>query len=178
MAEFIKNLRLVKNIDLSSNKLRGDILTDALDLSNNHLFGRIPSSLSEVHRLSLLDVSNDNFSWKIPIGTQLQSFDAVVYMRNTELCGAPLLKKCRGEETSSDGTEEGGEYGVEDKFISDGYFISLGLGFVVGLLGVCGTLLVNKSMRNLCFKLLNDARDWIYVRTRIYKLKILKTIKF
>ncbi|POO00979.1 LRR domain containing protein [Trema orientale] len=210
MTEFIKNLRLVKSIDLSSNKLRGEIpiditeliglvslnlsrnnlsgqlppeigrltLLDALDLSNNRFSGRIPSSLSEVHRLSLLDLSNNNFSGKIPTGTQLQSFDAVVYMGNPELCGAPLLNKCPGEDAGSDGTEEGSEDGVEDGFISDGYFISLGLGFVVGLSGVCGTLLVNKSMRNSYFKFLNDARDWIYVRTRIYKPKVLKMIKF
>ncbi|PON54774.1 LRR domain containing protein [Parasponia andersonii] len=178
MIEFINNLRLVKSIDLSSNKLRGAIPADALDLSNNHFSGRIPLSLSEVHRLSLLDLSNNNFSGKIPTGTQLQSFDAAVYMGNPELCGAPLLNKCRGEETGSGGTEEANEHGVEDRFISDGYFINLGLGFVVGLLGVCATLLVNKSMRNSYFKFLNDARDWIYVTIRIYKPKVLKMIKF
>ncbi|PON54775.1 Leucine-rich repeat domain containing protein [Parasponia andersonii] len=121
------------SLNLSRNNLSGQLpleighltLLDALDLSNNHFSGRIPLSLSEVHRLSLLDLSNNNFSGKIPTGTQLQSFDAAVYMGNPELCGAPLLNKCRGEETGSGGTEEANEHGVEDGFISDGYFINV-----------------------------------------------------
>ncbi|KAL7174932.1 hypothetical protein ACSBR2_028692 [Camellia fascicularis] len=37
-------------------------------------------------------------SRKIPISTQLESFDPSVYSGNPELCGLPLRNKCPREE--------------------------------------------------------------------------------
>ena len=99
---------------------------DALDLSNNHLLGRIPSSLSQIDRLSTLDLSSNNLSGKIPSGTQLQTRDPVAYLGNPELCGAPLAKKCPGEEepTVSGATEDHADDQEKDEFITRGFYIS------------------------------------------------------
>ncbi|CAN6711053.1 unnamed protein product [Malus baccata var. baccata] len=55
---------------------------DALDLSRNHIDGKIPTSLAQIYGLSVLDLSYNNFIGKIPTGTQLQSFDPSDYAGN------------------------------------------------------------------------------------------------
>ncbi|PON42108.1 Leucine-rich repeat domain containing protein [Parasponia andersonii] len=207
----LQNLGLLKNIDLSSNKLTGEIpreitkliglvslnlsrnnlsgqipgdighlrSLDALDLSKNQLFGQIPSSVSQMDRLSTLDLSSNNLSGKIPTGTQLQTRDAAAYAGNPELCGAPLPKKCLDEEepTMSPPTKDGEEQEYEDNFITKGFYVSIALGFVVGFWGVGGSLIFKKSWRHAYFKLLNNAWEWAYVTSTVYKAKLLRMIK-
>ncbi|XP_024017249.1 receptor-like protein EIX2 [Morus notabilis] len=206
-----KNLGLLKNINLSSNNLSGDIpreiteliglvslnlsrnnlsgqipqeigelkSLDALDLSKNHLFGRIPSSLSQVDRLNTLDLSSNNVSGKIPSGTQLQSRDPAAYLGNPELCGVPLSKKCPGEEEPaiSGATEDRANYEEKDEFITEGFYISTAVGFIVGFWGVCLTFIFNKSWRYGYFKSLNNAGDWLYVTVAVHKAKLVRIIK-
>ncbi|XP_024017248.1 receptor-like protein EIX2 [Morus notabilis] len=202
-----KNLGLLKNIDLSSNKLSGDIpkeitrliglvslnlsrnnlsgqipqeigelkSLDALDLSKNHLFGRIPSSLSQVDRLNTLDLSSNNLSGKIPSGTQLQSRDPAAYLGNPELCGAPLSKKCPGEEEPaiSKAIEDDVIDDEQDEFITEGCYISIAVGFIVGFWGFCLTFIINKSWRYRYLKLLNNAGDSLYITVATHKAKLL-----
>ncbi|GMN20135.1 hypothetical protein TIFTF001_047046 [Ficus carica] len=206
-----KNLGLLKNIDLSSNKLSGDIpreitqliglvslnlsrndlsgqipqeigelkSLDVLDLSKNHLFGRIPSSLSQIDRLSTLDLSSNNLSGKIPSGTQLQTRDPVAYLGNPELCGAPLAKKCPGEEepTVSGATKDHADDQEKDEFITRGFYISAAVGFIVAFWGFYLTLIFNKSWRYRYFKSLNNAGDWLYVTVAVHKARLLRIIK-
>ncbi|BBG92985.1 disease resistance family protein / LRR family protein [Prunus dulcis] len=160
-------LGLVKGIDLSSNRLRGEIpseslillgnqLTgqitpeignlqslDALDLSRNQIEGRIPTSLSRIDRLSVLDLSFNNLSGKIPIGTQLQSFDPSVYAGNPQLCGPPLKKTCADQSVQIDLSNQEDD---KDELITLGFYISIGLGFGAGFWGVCGTLIFKSYM--------------------------------
>ncbi|XP_060960700.1 receptor-like protein EIX2, partial [Cannabis sativa] len=178
LSVFRNTLGLVRTIDLSNNKLTGEIpteitelvelvslnlsrnslsgeipskigrlkLLDNLDLSNNRLSGQVPLSLSQVDRLGRLDLSNNNLSGKIPISTQLQSFDVSSYAGNSQLCGAPLPKSCPGDEptiTSKALVVKNDE--DQDKLVTTGFYVSLGLGFLVGLWGFCGTLLFNKT---------------------------------
>ncbi|KAL5572459.1 hypothetical protein UlMin_022056 [Ulmus minor] len=209
LQKYRSTLGLVKNIDLSSNKLMGEIpeeiteliglvtlnlsrnnlsghipfrigrlkQLDALDLSNNKFSGVIPLSLSEVDRLSTLDLSSNNLSGKIPTSTQLQSFDATCYIRNPQLCGAPLVK-CPGEEhetfvANKESTEEEGQDGL----ITKGFYVSATLGFVTAFWGVCGSLLLIKSWRHAYFKLLNEVQDWVYVMVAVKKAKLTRMIR-
>ncbi|KAK2983500.1 hypothetical protein RJ640_023034 [Escallonia rubra] len=144
---YTKTLRLVVNMDLSSNKLVGEIpeeLADlrlllglnlshnhltgsipdkvgdlksliSLDFSSNHLSGTIPQSMSALTSLSHLNLSHNFFSGKIPTGPQLQTLDdPSIYTGNTGLCGAPLLKKCPGDEPSPAPTPTSHEERDED----------------------------------------------------------------
>ncbi|KAJ9678950.1 hypothetical protein PVL29_020995 [Vitis rotundifolia] len=159
------------SLNLSRNNLTGLIpitigqlkSLKVLDLSQNELFGEIPTSLSEISRLSVLDLSDNNLSGKIPKGTQLQSFNTYSYEGNPTLCGLPLLKRC-----SKDKMEKDSPIGsIEDQIQQDGndmwFYISIALGFIVGFWGVCGTLLLNKSLRYAYFSFLNKIKDWFYV---------------
>ncbi|CAL9007165.1 unnamed protein product [Prunus brigantina] len=194
-SKYKSTLGLVKSIDLSSNKLIGEIpseitdlvalvslnlsrnqLTDqipprigmlqeldSLDLSRNQINGRIPNSLSRIDRIGYLDLSENNLSGKIPIGTQLQSFSPSSYGGNPLLCGLPLLRTCDEEEK---GPRQTVLVNQDDKdgLISQGFYISLGLGFAVGFWGVFGTLLFNKSCRYTYFNFWTCFTDWLYVK--------------
>ncbi|KAI5345601.1 hypothetical protein L3X38_013478 [Prunus dulcis] len=199
-------LGLVKSIDLSSNKLTGEIpseitnlvglvslnlsrnkLTgqipprigmlqelDFLDLSRNHINGRIPNSLSRIDRIGSLDLSENNLSGKIPTGTQLQSFGPSSYGGNPLLCGLPLLRTC-DEEEKGQGQTMLVNQDDKDGLISQGFYISLGLGFAVGFWGVFGTLLFNRSCRYTYFNFWTCFTDWLYVKAEIIRQRMPNT---
>ncbi|VVA35927.1 Hypothetical predicted protein [Prunus dulcis] len=200
MRTYKSTLGLVKRIDLSSNRLTGEIpseithlvelvslnlsrnrltgqitpeignlqLLDSLDLSRNQIDGRIPTSLARIDRLSFLDLSYNNLSGEIPTGTQLQSFNALDYAENPLLCGPPLKKMCANQNEPTDLSNEEDK----DEFITLGFYISMGIGFVAGFWGVCGTLIFNRSWRYAYFKFLNNLNDWLYVRIALIKRQL------
>ncbi|ONI23040.1 hypothetical protein PRUPE_2G166300 [Prunus persica] len=156
MYSYKNTLGLVKRIDLSRNRLTGEIpseiaqlvglvslnlsrnqLTghitpesmDALDLSRNHIERRIPTSLAQIYCLGFLDFSFNNLSGEIPIGTQLQSFDPSVYAGNPQLCGPPLKKMCVDQNVQIDLSNQEDD---KDELITLGFYISMGLGFAAG----------------------------------------------
>ncbi|XP_016650055.1 PREDICTED: probable LRR receptor-like serine/threonine-protein kinase At1g34110 isoform X2 [Prunus mume] len=204
-SKYKSTLGLVKSIDLSSNKLIGEIpseitdlvglvslnlsrnqLTgqipprigmlqelDSLDLSRNQINGRIPNSLSQIPRIGYLDLSENHLFGKIPIGTQLQSFGPSSYGGNPLLCGLPL-RTCDEEEKGPGQTVLVNQE-VKDGLIMQGFYISLGLGFVVGFWGVFGTLLFNRSCRFTSFNFWTCLTDWLYVKAEIIRQRMPNT---
>ncbi|KAJ9679637.1 hypothetical protein PVL29_021535 [Vitis rotundifolia] len=145
--EYKKTLGLVKSIDFSNNKLNGEIPIEVTDLVEL-LHGGIPVSLSQIAGLSVLDLSNNILSSKIPSGTQLQSFNASTYDGNPGLCGPPLLKKCQEDETKEVSfTSLINEKDIQDDTNDIWFYGNIVHGFIIGFWGVCGTLLLNRSWR-------------------------------
>ncbi|XP_058768845.1 receptor-like protein EIX2 [Vicia villosa] len=199
--EYDKTLELVTSIDLSCNHLTGEIpqsitklvalfglnlsrnnLTgfipnnigdmeslESLDLSKNYLSGRMPLSFSNLTFLGYMNLSFNNLEGKIPLGTQLQSFDPSSYMGNTGLCGPPLINHCPDDVISSTGSHEN-----EDKFITFGFYVSLGVGFIVGFWGVCGTLVIKTSWRHAYFKFFKKISDWIQITVVVFLINMKK----
>uniref|UniRef100_A0A803QA49 Leucine-rich repeat-containing N-terminal plant-type domain-containing protein n=1 Tax=Cannabis sativa TaxID=3483 RepID=A0A803QA49_CANSA len=72
--EYRKNLGLLRIIDLSSNKLNGEIPIEVtnlvqlvqLNLSRNELSGNIPKKMGSLSKLESLDLSHNKLSGKIP----------------------------------------------------------------------------------------------------------------
>ncbi|GAY66551.1 hypothetical protein CUMW_249600 [Citrus unshiu] len=170
-------LYLVNSIDLGYNSLSGEIpdLTNLsrlviLNLSMNHLTGKIPDSIGSLGRLETLDLSknqlsgaippnltfstflahlnlsDNNLSGEIPSNNQFQSLnDPSIYVGNPALCGSPLPNKCNKDKETSDFTEGDDEDGDDfDKLL---FYSSIAVGFIVGFWGVCGTLAMKKSWR-------------------------------
>ncbi|PON42125.1 hypothetical protein PanWU01x14_284320 [Parasponia andersonii] len=80
-----------------------------------------------------------------------------------------LLKFISGEEaTSSIETEAAGTQGDQDRFITQGFYISIGPGFVAGFWGVFGTSMLNTISRYSSIKFLNNVRDWILVKAAMH----------
>eukprot|EP00256_Glycine_max_P068854 XP_025983449.1 receptor-like protein EIX2 [Glycine max] len=177
--EYGNILGLVTSIDLSSNKLLGEIpreITDlnglnflnlshnqligpipegignmgslqTIDFSRNQISGEIPPTISNLSFLSMLDVSYNHLKGKIPTGTQLQTFDASSFIGNN-LCGPPLPINCssNGKTHSYEGSHG---HGV------NWFFVSVTIGFVVGLWIVIAPLLICRSWRHVYFHFLD-----------------------
>ncbi|RVW76051.1 Receptor-like protein 12 [Vitis vinifera] len=163
----ISSLSGLEFLNLSCNNLMGSIpekmgrmkALESLDLSRNHLSGEIPQSMKNLSFLSHLNLSYNNFSGRIPSSTQLQSLDAISYIGNAELCGAPLTKNC---------TEDEDFQGIDVIDENEGseipwFYTGMGLGFIVGFWGVCGALLFKKAWRHAYFQFLYRVKDWVYV---------------
>jgi Leucine-rich repeat (LRR) protein len=167
------HLRLV-NLNLSMNHLTGRIpekigdlhMLESLDLSMNDLSGPIPQSLSSLTFLSHLNLSFNNLSGKIPNGNQLQTLnDSSIYEGNSLLCGPPLSTKCSKDETKPRVANKNGR---EIESIS--FYISMPAGFIVGFLGVCGTLIIKTSWRHAYFRSFDNLKDKIAVMVKIVRL--------
>ncbi|KAM3729861.1 hypothetical protein ACB098_12G042900 [Castanea mollissima] len=169
----IFNLTELKTLNLAENMLTGLIpkeigrlkQIESLDLSRNQLFGSIPASIVDLNFLSFLNLSYNKLSGRIPIGTQIQITNPSGFIGNLALCGPPLTPKCPGDvgpnvespKSSSKNNQED-----EDEFLKCLY-IGMGLGFMVGFWGVCGSLMLNRSWRHLYFRMISNSNDWLYV---------------
>ncbi|KAF3431799.1 hypothetical protein FNV43_RR26535 [Rhamnella rubrinervis] len=185
--KYDKILGLLRLIDLSSNRLTGQIPAELanlvelvqVNLSRNHLSGLIPEKIGQLRQLQSLDLSNNQLSNKIPVGlaqisslayldlsnnklwgeiptsTQLQTFNASEYAGNLGLCGPPLTSTCPEDKTFSGPSNSSG--GNESEWLDMSWFnIGIGVGFVVGFWGVCGTLALKTSWREAYFRFLNN----------------------
>ncbi|WJZ95413.1 hypothetical protein VitviT2T_014186 [Vitis vinifera] len=127
-------------LNLSRNHITGHIPENisrlhqlsSLDLSSNMFFGVIPRSMSSLSALGYLNLSYNNFSGVIPFIGQMTTFNASVFEGNPGLCGAPLDTKCQGE-----GLDGGQKNVVDEKgngYLDEWFYLSVGLGFAVGVL--------------------------------------------
>ncbi|RHN78780.1 putative transferase [Medicago truncatula] len=150
------------SLNLSRNNLSGEVISNIgnfkslefLDLSRNHLSGRIPSSLAHIDRLSMLDLSNNQLYGKIPIGTQLQTFNASSFEENFNLCGEPLDKICPGEDPANPRVPTTNA-GDENSMFLETLYMSMGLGFFTGFVGLVGSILLLPSWRDTYSRFLN-----------------------
>ncbi|KAL6320104.1 hypothetical protein AAG906_004613 [Vitis piasezkii] len=179
--EYKNTLGLVKSIDLSSNKLTGEIpkeVTDLLELvslnfSRNNLIGSIPTTIGQLKSLDVLDLSQNQLIGEIP--SSLSEIDrlSTLDLSNNNLSG----KIPRGDK--AEGTPNA--YSYEDDIQQDGndmwFYVSIALGFIVGFWGVCGTLLLNNSWRYAYFHFLNKIKDWLYVTTTINMARLWRSLQ-
>ncbi|PWA41729.1 Leucine-rich repeat-containing protein [Artemisia annua] len=162
-SEYQKTLGLVVSIDLSSNKLSGEIPSEitsllalvALNLSRNSLTGPIPQDIGQLRRLDFLDLSRNDL---------LQSFDVSSYAGNPTLCGVPLPNRCLGDdEPRSSKDKDVTEEEFDDNLINKDFYVSIVVGFAIGFWGLCGSLILKDSWRHAYFRLFDTVRDRILV---------------
>jgi Leucine-rich repeat (LRR) protein len=111
----------LQSLNLSQNQLTGTIMKEignmkaleSLDFSNNTLSGEIPQTMSALSFLEVLNLSFNNLKGQIPLGTQLQSFTSLSYMGNPQLCGTPLIEKCKLDNGDTKVMAENDEEGSE-----------------------------------------------------------------
>ncbi|CAA2960626.1 Hypothetical predicted protein, partial [Olea europaea subsp. europaea] len=104
--------------------------------------------LAHLNFLSVLDLSYNNLTGKISLGTQLQSINSSVY-------GKPL-------------TEKENIFEEDDGFITHDFYIFMAFGFITGFWVVVVTLFLKYSWRCSYFNFWNNAGKWMYVTTTIF----------
>ncbi|PQQ17326.1 putative LRR receptor-like serine/threonine-protein kinase [Prunus yedoensis var. nudiflora] len=196
-AKFKSNLGLLKSIDLSSNKLIGEIPSEitylvgliSLNLSRNQLIGQIPSRIGNLQELESLDLSKNQINGKIPTSlSRIASLGKLNLSENNLFGKIPIGTQLQSFDYAYDGNrllcgaplprtcpeeEKGPRQSVlvnqdsQDGLIMQGYYISMGLGFAIGFWGVCGTLLLNKSCRYTYFNFLTFLNDWLHLKAAI-----------
>ncbi|TYJ26157.1 hypothetical protein E1A91_A07G099200v1 [Gossypium mustelinum] len=152
--EYQRTLGLLKSIDLSSNKLSGEIPQEiaslqgliTLNLSRNTLSGCI---IREIGQLKAME--------------SLFSFDATSYSGNPRLCETSL-KKCPRDElpkSPKNSNVENRSGSDEGLFEPLWFFTGMATGFFVGFWGAFVSLLINRSLRHGYFQLVNKLGNWI-----------------
>ncbi|PRQ32141.1 putative leucine-rich repeat-containing, plant-type, leucine-rich repeat domain, L [Rosa chinensis] len=136
----IGELKSLKGLNFSSNKLKGPIpsafcnLTNLewLDISSNMLSGEIPTQLADLTSLAKLNLSGNQLVGPIPSGNQFDTFENDSYSGNWGLCGYPLSKTCINDEAPQPplfDKQDGDMNGFDWKIVWMGY----GCGMVIGL---------------------------------------------
>ena len=115
-------------------------------MAHNNLSGPIPEELSELHELSVLNVSSNNLCGKIPTGTQFSTFNDS-FQNNMCLWGCPL-DSCNEDERH----ERKGDNTINNSSVTVGWLsqlnenislielvIGMGIGFgaVVSIFVLC-----------------------------------------
>lgn len=189
--EYTTILSLVTSIDLSHNKLSGEIPKEMmnllglrfLSLSNNRLTGRIPENIGVLTELESVDLSMNNFIGVIPStssvlhflshlnlsynkGNQFSTFnDLSIYVGNKDLCGAPL-SECQAP------TPQAGDEEDSEKLETILKIVFIVMGFIVGFWAYFATIILKKSIRDALFQMVDKIYDWIYVKLSLKFAKL------
>ncbi|MED6205754.1 hypothetical protein PIB30_020723 [Stylosanthes scabra] len=202
--DYIRILKLVVIINLSENKLVGDIpegitlLTGlhGLNLSHNHLNGNIPNMIGDMKSLESLDVSNNQLSGTIPSSISAITSLSRLNLSHNNLSGPiPTENQFSTFEAStyvgnpylcglplpnscsSNSSSQGPgdeENGTRDKLEKWGFYFVVAAGFATGFWGIIGLLYLKKNWRHACFKRMEDVADWIYVEVAVTMRKLKK----
>ncbi|KAI4299952.1 hypothetical protein L6164_033372 [Bauhinia variegata] len=186
-AKYKNTLGLLRSIDLSSNKLFGEIPSNIMNLiglisfnvSRNNLSGEIPPSIGQLKLLDFLDMSRNHLFGEIPL--QLSQIDrlSVLDLSYNNLSGEiPLGTQLQSFDASAyvgnpelcgapllrkclekQRNVDRNDDEDGDTFITRGFYISMAVGFVLGFWGVCGSLIFIKSWSYTYFKFLNNIYD-------------------
>ncbi|KAG7967527.1 hypothetical protein I3843_08G104100 [Carya illinoinensis] len=154
----IGNFKSLYVLNLSRNSFTGNIpqslgklsKLESLDLSSNDLTGEIPIELADgLIFLSVLNLSFNQLSGKIPKIKQFATFSKSAYEGNVDLCGFPLEEQCIDEGPGSS-TPTSEESNSNSEIGIDWNFISVELGFVFGFGIAIGPLMFWKRWR-MCY---------------------------
>ncbi|KAK3403899.1 hypothetical protein EUGRSUZ_K00256 [Eucalyptus grandis] len=187
------DLKLMVNLDLSSNKLVGPILREltllsglrGLNLSRNFLSGGIPTMIGDMRLLESLDLLNNHLSGTIP-----QSFSAFISLSKLDLshnnftgpipkgnqiqtlddpsiyADNPLLcgDPLQKKCPKAEAPRAPKEVANEEgKLEKVMFYIVIMLGFAIGFWAVVGSLVYKKNWRQVYFNFVDRKVDMVYV---------------
>ncbi|XP_016494068.2 receptor like protein 22-like [Nicotiana tabacum] len=157
--ETVGDLKSLYLLNISHNNLTGQIppafgnlkQLGSLDLSFNKLDGNIPEKLASLTFLSFLNLSYNELVGMIPRSTQFDTF-AESFIGNKGLCGFLLNITCKNDSAVAPSEPE---FEEEKLFSSTEIYVSIILGFVVGIGIIVLPLLFSKRWNHLYNKLVD-----------------------
>ncbi|XP_076916464.1 uncharacterized protein LOC143576200 [Bidens hawaiensis] len=190
---------LVFNMDLSSNKLTGEIphgITAlvsliGLNLSHNHLSGSIPENIGNMKALNSLDLSNNLLTGTIPQSLADLNFLSSMNLSHNNLSGR--IPTGNQLQTLTDPSIYAGNRDLcgaplpnncfnhenppttksKKKTNNVWFYLDIMCGFATGFWGVIGVLSFKKQWRQKLFKIAEVAMDKVFVMVvvRVSKMK-------
>ncbi|XP_061362119.1 receptor protein kinase-like protein ZAR1 [Gastrolobium bilobum] len=160
------DLQSLVQLDLSANLLEGSIpdqigdlrsLAGSLNLSFNHLTGKLPKSLGKLPVTVSFDLRNNDLSGEIPQTGSFSNQGPTAFLNNPNLCGFPLQKQCTGSAPSEPGASPGsvrGHTNRSNKGLSPGLIVLISVADAAGV-ALIGLVIVyvywkNKDKSNGC----------------------------
>lgn len=183
--EYDTILAQFSSMDLSNNKLSGEIPTEitnlagliSLNLSRNNLSGTIPENIGNMRVLESLDLSRNHISGEMPISFSSLTFLSYLNLSYNNLTGRITLGAQLQSltESSFTGNELCGpplkntcaiagktpSPGTEEHYADpehevDWFYVIMALGFATGFGGFCTTVLYKKTWRSAYFQFLEE----------------------
>ncbi|XP_017972885.1 PREDICTED: probable LRR receptor-like serine/threonine-protein kinase At4g36180 [Theobroma cacao] len=204
--EYTSTLSLLVYLDLSRNKLKGQIPQEltfltgliGLNLSHNQLSGTIPKKIGELGMLESLDLSVNELSGVIPssmstltklshLNVSYNNFSGQIPNGNqlqtlddpSIYAGNPLL--CGPpllKKCLDDEPHQGNnDNGRDNPAEKMWFFIVIMSGFATGFWGVVGVLIFKKSWRHAYFLLVDRSKDWVLVHVTLKIASVRNMIK-
>ncbi|EEF49545.1 serine-threonine protein kinase, plant-type, putative [Ricinus communis] len=182
-------LKFVRSIDLSKNKLSGEIPEEtislkglqSLNLSHNLLTGRIPTDIGDMESLESLDFSQNQLFGEIPRSMAKLTFLSFLNLSFNNLTGRIPTgtqlqsfssfsfkgnKELCGPPVTMNCSGDSELPGTIDGRGDDQngqevnwFYVSVALGFVVGFWGAFGPLVLNRRWRQVYFRFLDSLWD-------------------
>ncbi|KAF7815736.1 receptor-like protein EIX2 [Senna tora] len=189
--EYSKNLELVRSIDLSANKLSGEIppqlfflvKMQSLNLSYNHLTGKIPEEIGMMKDMESLNFSHNKLQGEIPQSISGLSFLSDLNVSYNNFIGQiPLGTQLQSFDVWSyignpelcgapliknctkqekPNQKELAREDEDDNFLRSLY-LGMGVGFAMGFWVVCGSIFCIRAMRHRFFRWFDGVVDRIY----------------
>ncbi|KAM7489894.1 hypothetical protein LguiB_027378 [Lonicera macranthoides] len=202
LSEYRSTLQLLKCIDLSSNKLVGQIPQElasltglcSLNLSRNNLIGHLIQNISRMKNLEILDLSRKQLSGAIPIDLGSLNFLSVLDLSSNNFSGKiPLSTQLQTfnasvyagndklcglplplcpEDESTSFPPPNDHRKAKETFVTTGFYVSVVLGFAIGFWGFIGPLMLQSTWRYTYFKLLDKIQDWIYATIAVNTARV------
>ncbi|KAH7522844.1 hypothetical protein JRO89_XSUnG0097300 [Xanthoceras sorbifolium] len=197
------------SIDLSGSNLSREVLElknlsrlGILNLSMNHLTGKIPESIGSLQQINSLMPGQlewhgiyvqIRFECELFVSTKGNEYlyTGTLYLVNSidlsnnslsgnpALCGSPLSNKFKEDKETSEspGVDEKRDNEDRDNVGRLLFYSSIGLGFAVGFWGVCGTLIIKKSWRAAYFQFVDDMNDRFIVVVSLRLASLQRLVK-
>ncbi|XVF78379.1 hypothetical protein PTKIN_Ptkin14bG0127000 [Pterospermum kingtungense] len=205
--QYAKILGLLLVIDLSSNRLTGEIpdeLTSlrelvALNLSRNILTGKIPQKIGQLRQLQMLDLSRNKFSGSIPPGLSQLTFLGTLDLSYNYLSGEiPKGTQLQSFDPSTFSLNRGlcgppitpnctgpveppqGQPRRDQNDFDEfmkWFYAGMGLGFAAGFWGFCGAVFFKRSWRHSYFRFLDNLKDSLYLAFALQKARLERRIR-
>ncbi|XVF04200.1 hypothetical protein REPUB_Repub05bG0061900 [Reevesia pubescens] len=198
--KYDKILGLLLAIDLSSNKLVGEIpeeLTSlqelvALNLSKNSLTGKILKKIGQLRQLQSLDLTRNKFFGNTPSSLSELTILASLDLSYNHLSGKiPTTTRLQSFDPSAffhnhglcgppvtpncSGSEEPPQGQPERDEDFDEF--RKWVGFAVGFWEFCGTVLFKRSWRHSYFHFLDNVKDWLSLSFVLLKARLVRRLK-